>query len=157
MRTINTEIFIDASPELVWSVLVNFGAYRRWNPFIRSILVPRLDPGVPIQLSLYPPDSNAITLQAVIKRVKPFEELTWTGHFLMPGLFEREHSFHLEEKEGGVLFTQCERYRGVLLPLLWERLRIRTGKGFELMNQKIKERVEGKRIRKHFRFSPGAV
>lgn len=118
MRTIHSEIFIEASPELLWSVLVNFRAYRHWNPFIRAVQVARLAPGIPIQLNLHPPDSNAITLQAVIKRVEPLKELTWTGHLWMPGLFAREHSFQLEKKASGVLFTQRECYQGVLLPLL---------------------------------------
>ena len=35
MRVLETEIHITASPERVWSVLMDFDRYPDWNPFIR--------------------------------------------------------------------------------------------------------------------------
>ncbi len=37
MYQIETEIEIAASPERVWSILMDFSAYPEWNPFIRSL------------------------------------------------------------------------------------------------------------------------
>jgi uncharacterized protein YndB with AHSA1/START domain len=37
MHRIETQIEIAASPQRVWSILMDFPGYTRWNPFIRSI------------------------------------------------------------------------------------------------------------------------
>ena len=37
MYQIETEIEIAASPERIWSILMDFSAYPEWNPFIRSL------------------------------------------------------------------------------------------------------------------------
>src|SRR4029450_13975460 len=37
MRTISATIDIDAPPERVWEVLVDFSAYPEWNPFMREV------------------------------------------------------------------------------------------------------------------------
>jgi hypothetical protein len=37
VHELHTEIEIAATRERVWSILTDFGAYPRWNPFIRSI------------------------------------------------------------------------------------------------------------------------
>jgi hypothetical protein len=36
MREVKTEIEIQATPERVWSILVNFPAHSKWNPFVGS-------------------------------------------------------------------------------------------------------------------------
>lgn len=36
-RTYSAEIHIDAPPEAVWAVLVDFPAYPSWNPFTREV------------------------------------------------------------------------------------------------------------------------
>lgn len=37
MHRLETSIDIDATAARVWSLLMDFSAYRRWNPFVRSI------------------------------------------------------------------------------------------------------------------------
>jgi len=37
---IATTVEIDATPERVWKVLTDFGAYPEWNPFITRIAGP---------------------------------------------------------------------------------------------------------------------
>lgn len=37
MKTIQTEVLIQAPVDLVWKTLTNFSDYSNWNPFIRQI------------------------------------------------------------------------------------------------------------------------
>ena len=36
MKTITSKIDIEASPMVVWNVLVNLGGYSEWNPLLRE-------------------------------------------------------------------------------------------------------------------------
>ena len=59
----------------------------------------------------------------------------------MPGLFDGEHSFLLEEAAGGTRFTQTETFRGMLVPVLGKGLAA-TQEGFQAMNEALKKRAE---------------
>jgi len=61
---------------------------------------------------------------------------------LLPGLFDGEHRFVLEPHEGGTKFTQAEKFRGLLVPLMWKSMLPKTKRGFEMMNQALKQRCE---------------
>ena len=37
MKELHSEIEIDASAELIWSILTDFASYSEWNPFVREI------------------------------------------------------------------------------------------------------------------------
>ena len=37
MKELKTAIEIDATPDQVWDVLMDFGAYGDWNPFVTSL------------------------------------------------------------------------------------------------------------------------
>lgn len=47
-----------------------------------------------------------------------------------------------EIKNETTRFIQRENFSGILLPMLWKQLNTKTKEGFELMNQKLKERCE---------------
>jgi hypothetical protein len=60
----------------------------------------------------------------------------------MPGLFDGEHRFVLEDTGGsGTRFTHAERFTGVLVPLFGGTL-AKTAVGFEQMNEALKAEVE---------------
>jgi hypothetical protein len=78
-----------------------------------------------------------------LKLVKD-KEFRWLGRLWMPGLFDGEHIFELiDNGNHRIRFVQREKFKGLLVPLLWKQLDTGTRKGFELMNQKLKERAEG--------------
>src|SRR3972149_2322813 len=84
-RVIHTEIQINAAPESVWAVLIDFPSYPQWNPFITRA---RKDPG-----------------------------------------------------GGGSRFLHGETFTGLLVPFMDGLLR-KTERGYALMNQALKARVE---------------
>jgi hypothetical protein len=77
-------------------------------------------------------------------RIEEEHELTWLGRLLVPRLFDGQHSFVLEPgPDGGTRFTQSELFRGVLVPLMGGLLRS-TLRGFDAMNEALRERAEAR-------------
>jgi hypothetical protein len=148
MRELRTEIEFEGTPEEVWEVLADLPAHAEWNPFIKKI-EGELLPGAKLRVRLEPPGERGITMQPTVLATEPGRGLRWLGHLLVPGIFDGEHRFLIEEAgPGRVRFTQCERFGGILLPLLWRRLREGgTAKGFRAMNEALARRVAERRTR----------
>lgn len=78
-----------------------------------------------------------------ILAARPNRELRWKGKFLLPGLFDGEHYFSIEEKPGGgVIFLQGETFSGILVPLFKSSLNGARKQGFIAMNEAIKREAE---------------
>jgi len=61
----------------------------------------------------------------------------------VPGIFDGEHIFEIEELERNrVRFVQREVFKGLLVPLLARSLDRDTQRGFEEMNRALRGRVE---------------
>lgn len=142
MREIRTDIGISAPAETVWRILTDFSRYPEWNPFIRSV-EGVAEEGARLKIRLEPPGGRAMSFKPTVLRVVPRRELRWRGRLLLPGVFDGEHVFALEEDGGGsVRFVQGEVFRGVLVPALWRFVGESTHAGFEAMNEAMKRRAE---------------
>jgi hypothetical protein len=146
MRELRTEIEFDGTPGEVWEVLADLPAYAEWNPFMRKI-EGELRPGGKLQVRLEPEGERGITMHPTVLAAEPGRELRWLGHLLLPGIFDGEHRFLIEESgPGRVRFTQSERFGGIMLPLMWKKLRDGgTAKGFRAMNESLARRVAERR------------
>ena len=143
MKEIYTEIEINASAGIVWSILTDFDDFSRWNPFIRKISG-KLQEGAQIEVSITPPNSNGMKFRPKILTYDPERELRWLGNFWIPKLFDGEHSLVIKEiSENKVLFIQKERFSGLFVPFLSGTLKD-TQSGFEMMNHALKEEAENK-------------
>jgi hypothetical protein len=143
MKQLHTEIQINASAQTVWNILTDFNKYPEWNPFIRSFQGD-VSEGSQFTVVLQPPDSNPMTFKPTCLKLVKDKEFRWLGRLWMPGLFDGEHIFELiDNGNHRIRFVQREKFKGLLVPLLWKQLDTGTRKGFELMNQKLKERAEG--------------
>ena len=140
MRAIEMRIDIGAPAASVWIVLTDFAAYAIWNPFIISI-EGRLEIGSRLRVRIQPPGKSAMTFRPRIVRLAPPRDLRWLGHLFVPGLFDGEHGFRLEDRGRACQFEQSERFSGVLVPLLGSVIDT-TRRGFEAMNAALKARVE---------------
>ena len=142
MKQIAAEIGISAPADRVWSILIDFARFPDWNPFITRIEGQPLV-GARLTATIQPPDSKAMTFRPVVRKAEPGRELRWLGHLILPGLFDGEHVFTIESiGEGKVMFRQSEQFRGLLVPLLWSVTGDRTRRGFEQMNEAIKQIAE---------------
>ncbi len=142
MREIVTAIDVAAAPDIVWKILTDFGSYPEWNPFIPEVVGAAVE-GTRLAVRIEPPGGKAMTFRPTILRVAQPGELRWLGRLLLPGLFDGEHIFQIEETaDGGVRLHHREQFSGLLVPLFWNAMSGPTQKGFEAMNTALKERAE---------------
>jgi hypothetical protein len=142
MHEIRTDIEIKATPERVWSILLDFPSHRDWNPFVRSIEgVAKV--GDRLKVFIQPQGGKGMTFRPAVLTVIPNAELRWLGRFLLPGIFDGEHYFQINQiAPGHVSFIQGERFSGVLVPFAKSSLDGATKAGFIAMNQALKSRAE---------------
>jgi hypothetical protein len=141
MKNIQTEILINTDITKVWDVLMNFDNYPKWNPFITSISgEPKL--GSRLTVSIKPPGGKGMTFKPRVLAFETNKELRWLGHLLFTGFFDGEHKFELiDNGNGTTTFKQSEKFKGIFVGLLNLE---NTQKGFEAMNEKLKEMAERK-------------
>jgi len=143
MKEIYTEIEINASASVVWSILTDFDDFSRWNPFIRKISG-KLQEGAQIEVFIKPSGSNVMKFRPKILTYDLERELKCLGNFWIPKLFDGEHSLVINEiSENKVLFIQKERFSGLFVPFLSGTLKD-TESGFEMMNHALKEEAENR-------------
>lgn len=141
-KEIKTEIIINATTEKVWAILTDFENYPNWNPFIKYIKG-EVKVGNKITARIEPPEAKGMTFKPKILEFEKNKELRWIGHLLFPGLFDGEHKFELiDNGNGTTTFIQSEKFRGILVPLFKKQLENNTKRGFEAMNNKLKELSE---------------
>jgi hypothetical protein len=146
MKELRTEIEFDGTPGEVWRILTDLQAYPDWNPFIERI-DGEVRVGAKLEVRIQPVDERGITLHPTVLAAEPGRELRWIGQLMVPGVFDGEHRFLIEEAgPSRVRFTQSERFGGILVPLLWKKLRDGgTAGGFRAMNESIARRVAERR------------
>jgi hypothetical protein len=140
-RELRSEIEIDATAAEVWAVLTDTQAYSEWNGFM-----PRLNgdlrAGARLDVRIEPPNARGMRFRPTVLRADAGRELRWLGRFILPGLFDGEHSFRVEPLPGGrTRFVQSERFTGLLVGAFGRTLD-KTELGFAEMNASLKARVE---------------
>jgi hypothetical protein len=139
---ITTSILINATAEKVWRILTDFERYSQWNPFITSIKG-EINVGNILRVTITQLNGNAMKFQPTILVVNEYKELRWIGKLLFKGLFDGEHQFEIiDNKNETVTFIQSEKFTGVLVPFFKKMINVNTKNGFELMNEKLKERAK---------------
>jgi hypothetical protein len=144
MKEIRTEIEIGASPSKVWKVFTDFESLGEWSPFIRSI-EGEISKGSRLDVFLQPPGSKGTRIRPEVIRSEEGKEFRWYGKLWgIDFIFSGEHYFLMEPTpDGTTRFVQGEKFRGMMVPLLWRRMLGRdTRKGFFLYNDALKKRVE---------------
>ena len=137
-----TSIEIGAPPEIVWKVFTDFERFPEWSPFMTEIVGPPAK-GERLAVHLVPPGGRAMTFRPTVLRAEEGQEFRWLGHVLVPGIFDGEHIFELEDLGGRTRFVQRGEFRGFLAPLMLRRLTESTESGFVAMNEALRDRVEG--------------
>ena len=143
MREIRTEIEISAPREEVWGALVDLSAYPEWNPFIKNGKGD-LAVGSELKLLIKPPGAIGKTMKPKVVEVESGRRLSWIGCALLPGIFDGERYFVLEDGGDGVThLIHGERFTGFLTPLMQAMRVLKSAHvGAVMMNLALKERLE---------------
>jgi hypothetical protein len=142
MVRLHTELFIDAPPERVWSVLTDFASYPAWNPLLLEARGEARE-GARLRVKAATPGGSGKRLgfTATVVRVEPARRLVWKGG--VPGVLHGEHSFELTPEGAGTRFVQGERFTGLLSLLLSAGLKEKMERGYAGMNEALARRVSG--------------
>jgi hypothetical protein len=141
VRELQASIEIDAPAERVWGVFSDLGRYEEWNPFMRQAEGEFIE-GTKLAIKLEPPGGRQIEFKPTVLEVEPGRSVRWLGRFILPGIFDGEHTLAVEAVgESTARFAQRERFSGILTAFSG-KLFDRTQAGFEAMNEALKRRCE---------------
>lgn len=142
MRTIKSEIEIEASADTVWKVLMNHQEYPNWNPFIKELSGSTV-PGEQLSATIKSEGNSPMSFKPVVLKNEVNEEFRWKGKLLINGIFDGEHYFLIEEiSPNKIRFIQGENFTGILSGIFMIMIREGTKKGFISMNQALKSIAE---------------
>jgi hypothetical protein len=144
---IHTEETIEATADEVWSVLTDFPTYGEWNPGMEQVDGEAVV-GTRLTIRFTPKGRRSMTIRPTVLTAEPGHELRWLGRLLVPGLFDGEHRFTIDEREPGrVAFVQAERFRGLLVPFLRRMIEVDTVATFRMVDEALSARVAELRAR----------
>lgn len=142
MKTIETNIVIDSTPEKIWDVLTNFEEYELWNPFMIKV-VGNASLGSKIEVNIKTISGKNRSYYPIITKCETNKELRWKGKSFLPGVFDGERVFVLEKSDDDkVSFSHKEIFSGLGVKLVGNKLDESLREGFVRMNEALKVRAE---------------
>ena len=139
---VRADILIDAPPRLVWQVLTDMKGYAIWNDQL-AFLGGQPSKGERVRLRLSVGGADPYEFTPLINHWVPGKTIGWIARTGMPGIFDGEHLFELQEQDGQTLLVNREVYRGILAPIIQRQPMMKNAPaGFEKMNQQLKEHTE---------------
>lgn len=138
---IRTEIIVDASIDRVFSVLIDFENYPKWNPYHVNV-TGRPEVSAKLSVTVRRPDGKIIEVPAVhVLRLRKNQDLTWGGG--IKGIFYGEHVFKLEKvEENKTRLIHNEDFEGLFIGFSDLPPDVLTN-GYRMMNEALKSYVEG--------------
>jgi hypothetical protein len=144
-RSINkgvcSSVDIHTSDKQVWQILTDFSRYPQWNPYIRQASG---DIKVGAQIFIFNQSSDkdsGMAFHPAVLTVIPERELRWLGSVYVPGFFDGEHIFTIQQIDANHShFTQCEIFSGIGTVI--DAQDTNTQADFQRMNLALKARAE---------------
>jgi hypothetical protein len=137
MKSYEAKSVIDASPEQVWSALIDAAGYPTWNSGVDKV-DGRIAAGEKITVHAAVNPGRAFPVK--VTDFQPASRMTWSGGMPL-GLFKGVRTFTLTPRGEGTEFTVREEYTGPLLPLIWRSMPD-LGPSFDQFATGLKHRAE---------------
>ena len=142
MKIIETSIVIDSTPEKVWGILTKFEEYALWNPFMTKV-IGSATLNSKIEVNIKTISGKKRTYYPIITRCETNKELRWKGKSFLPGVFDGERIFILENSnDDKILFYHKEIFSGLGVRLVGNKLDESLRESFVTMNEALKVRAE---------------
>jgi hypothetical protein len=142
LKTIETNIVIDSTPDKIWDVLTNFEEYELWNPFMTKV-VGNASLGSKIEVNIKTISGKNRSYYPIITKCETNKELRWKGKSFLPGVFDGERVFVLEKSDDDkVSFSHKEIFSGLGVKLVGNKLDESLRESFVRMNRALKVRAE---------------
>lgn len=134
-RVFQAEIYIEASPQDVWAVLVDHEDYQRWNPLLVPTSGGFVD-GSSIVYRMTPPGGDSSDFKSEVRALKPYKLIKQFAG--IPMLLAADHEWRLEPKNGGTRVQQYEVDKGIWM-WFWDASWVQPS--YEQVNEALKRRV----------------
>lgn len=142
MKTIETNIIVDSKPNKIWAILTKFEEYELWNPFMTKV-VGNAILGSKIEVNIKTISGKQRTYFPIITKCEINRELRWKGKSFLPGIFDGERIFVIEEtNDNRVSFLHNEVFKGLGVKLVGDKLDQDLRESFVMMNKALKVRAE---------------
>lgn len=138
MKSYTASIDINATPEVVWSILTDGSRYTEWDPGMIS-LDGTIALGQP--LTIYAKVAPNRAFKVKVSVLEPNKRMVWSSGMPL-GLFKGERTMSLEPQSNGVRFTLTEVFSGPMLALFGGSIPDLTPT-FEAFCVGLKQRAEG--------------
>ncbi len=143
MRQIEATLEIDATPEEVWAVLMDFPSYPVWNPMIVSISGTACT-GEQLSVTIAMKGGRRMRFTPRVAECEPGRAFGWLGTLGVRGLFDGHHRFQLRPSGSGMTLVHGESFRGALVLFLGSVLRD-THESLAAMNEALAAEVARRR------------
>lgn len=132
---IETELFIDRPPEVLWAALMDFENYPKWNPFVVSIAGDK-NKGSKLKVKVKNPDNpkSFMGFNPIVIASDSNRYFAWKGQLFVPKLFDGVHYFLLKPAGKGTLFTHGEAFSGILVKAFGKKFFKNYKTSFDGMN-----------------------
>ncbi|MDR0264741.1 MAG: SRPBCC domain-containing protein [Sphingobacterium sp.] len=139
MLRVYTEIIIEASAEEIWTNLLNFAEYDRWNPYIKSIEGnAKKDEFLIVQFP-------TVKMKTKVNDIIEKHMLSWKGKMVINGLLDSIHVFRITKiSENCCLFEQYETFKGIMTSFLARKIKTSAQADFTKMNTALKRKCENR-------------
>ena len=142
MKTIETQIIVNSTPEKIWNILINFENYEIWNPFMIKV-TGEAKLGSKIMVKIQTVRGKQRTYHPIITKLEINKELRWKGKSILPGIFDGERIFIIEKSaDNRVSFLHKEIFTGLGAKLAGDKLDQDLRESFDKMNIALKARAE---------------
>ncbi len=109
-KSVDAQLTIPASPERIWSVLMDGDGYGEWNPVLVEAKG-EFREGATMTYQMMTKSGEAAEVEAKVVKVDHARELNQAGGYW--GILTFDHHWILEPVEGGTRVTQHEDYEGI--------------------------------------------
>ena len=109
-----SEAKIEASPDAVWSVLIDGENYTSWDSGVTKF-EGAIAPGSTVKVFSEVAPDRAFPVKVV--ELEPNRKMTWQSGVPL-GLFKGRRTFTLEPEASGTRFHMHEKFSGLLLPII---------------------------------------